>query len=405
MAGQHAILSPSGASKWMACPASLFQSKGLPDKTSEYAEEGTLAHTLAEYCLTNEVSAAEGARVLDIFDEGMVEHIQTYIDEIHDVLSTMREVEVFNVEEKLNLDRAYGVYGEDEQFGTADVLIIGDGVLHVRDLKYGMGVLVSAYENKQLMIYALGAYETYALAYDILRVVVAIHQPRRDSQTNYEFSVADLLAFKAEMQEKAKRAMTIYVEGDPKPEDFGPSENACRFCKAASTCKALEDKVMAEVSKDFDDMTADVSEEQVMEKVNASSNEGLAAKYAVIPLLEMWVSKVKEAVSDRLHAGEEVPGYKLVRGRQGNRKWTNESEVTEIMKKSFRLRTEEMYNLKLISPTQAAKLLKDQPKRLARINALVTRPEGAIAVAPESDKREAVMVSNDFNNLDIEDLI
>lgn len=417
----HAILSPSGANMWFDCPGSLWANKNLPEGTSEYAREGTTAHILAEYCLKfDKKNAGEmvGMRMDATnnppVDAEMAEYIQGYVETIRGILDACAKVDAFEVEQKLEftelLDLSTCVdmvgldYKVEPMFGTADVIIIADGELQVHDLKYGQGVTVVAQGNTQLRIYALAAYYFYSLIYDIERVSIHIHQVRKNSYTSEDITLDELLAFGEKLKEKASWAYLCYING-ANEDDFSPSESACRFCKSSSTCPALAKHVAETVAGHFVDLDKDISE-QLTTTVDISElpNAELANKFKAVKLIESWCKSIQARAQAELQQGNGLPGYKLVYGRLGNRAWSSEEEA-ETALKSFRLKQEEMYKRSLISPTEATKIFKDNPKRLSKLETIIVRAEGKPTVVVESDKRPAIEIniSNAFEDLTKED--
>lgn len=186
-------------------------------------------------------------------------------------------------------------------------------------------------------------------------------------------------------------------------ENFTPGEKQCRFCKASAICTAREQFHMQTVAGDFDDLTAPVSEliTNAIARVPMLTNEQLAEIYGQADFLESWLKAIRDRVNSELNAGHPVPGFKLVTGKQGNRTWRNEVEAEELLK-SFRLKQDQMYSQKVISPTQAEKLLKkESPRRWTKVEALITRSDGKPTIAPETDPRPALNVNpvNDFNDV------
>lgn len=411
----HAVLSPSSAGRWMECPGSLWLSKDEPDQSSEFAKEGTVAHALAEYCLIHDKPAVSqiGMRVnvsdIDVDDE-MAENVQIYIDTIKGIKASMSECIIFDIEQTLEFTNLLDLSSDPElmrtnykiqqAFGTADVVLLGDGELQVHDLKYGKGVRVDAINNKQLMIYALAAYYYYSLLCDIDKISVHIHQPRLHHSSSAEMTVSELLSFGQVLKEKAAKAYLIYINGSTDDRDFSPGESQCRFCKAAGKCPHLAKHALETIAHDFVNLDADIHAQiaQATGELDHIENARLANIFNALDLIESWCKAVRTKVQWELQQGNSVPGFKLVVGRQGNRSWSNEDKAEETLK-SFRLKQDEMYNKKLISPTQALKITKDNPKRLSKLETLIIRPGGKPTVVPESDQRPAINIADDFADL------
>lgn len=407
MNGAHAILSPSGAEGWMNCNGKPFMEKGLPDDESEYAAEGTAAHTLAQMCLTHGHPTLEykgtritvGHRTFEVTDE-MAEHVQKYVNIVR-ALSVNGEL---LIEQKLPIGH---ITGEEGATGTSDavVLAVNDDELIIVDLKYGQGVKVFAERNKQGMLYALGALEEYAMLAEWKQVRIIISQPRLDHLDEWTCPVEELVVFAAEVADNAWLA-THMLSGET-PVKLVAGEH-CRktFCKARAKCPELAAFVSTNVGADFQSLSAigdparpDISPAAARKNVDTLGPVDLAAKMSAIDVIEDWCKAVRGAVEKALLDGVEVPGFKLVQGKKGNRAWTD-ATAAEKMLKSFRLKMEQMYDMTLISPTTAEKVLKAKPKQWAKAITMIGQKDGKPSVAPESDKRPALVttpVADDFN--------
>ncbi|HBR1902062.1 TPA: DUF2800 domain-containing protein [Klebsiella pneumoniae] len=395
----HARLSPSSAHRWMRCPGSLALESTQPDKSSAFAEEGTRAHELAEKILNGRLQGFEHQGGTD---PEMHDYVLRYVDAVW----TLAEGNELMVEQRVDFSHIVGV---ENSFGTADAVVIVGNELQIHDLKYGRGVQVDAEQNEQLQLYALGALEQFNLLYDFDSVRLFIHQPRLNHVSEWALSVEELEAFGQRAQEAAANVIVMFniaeCEGvNTLPlENFTPGEKQCRFCKASAICTAREQFHMQTVAGDFDDLTAPVSEliTNAIARVPMLTNEQLAEIYGQADFLESWLKAIRDRVNSELNAGHPVPGFKLVTGKQGNRAWRNEVEAEELLK-SFRLKQDQMYSQKVISPTQAEKLLKkESPRRWTKVEALITRSDGKPTIAPESDPRPALNVNpvNDFEDV------
>lgn len=400
--GAHAPLSPSAAHRWLICPGSVVLCDGIPDEGSEFAAEGTAAHELAEGCLSlgiepNDLIHSAPAKNGIPFTSEMKEYVGQYVQYVRTLFSAPGAG--FAVEQKVDMQD----YVPD-CWGTADVVGVipipetpGQHELAVIDLKYGRGVRVDAEGNPQLLLYALGAYQQLALVYNIVRIRMVVHQPRLDHvdedviprEVLDAFSArANLLAKRVEEARKASKTLPIEAWSDAY---LRPDNKACRWCRAAPACPKLAAHVSETVGIDFDDETPDA--ELCGPPAPA---EFFGKRMRAIPLIENWIKAVRAEVERRLLAGEPVQGFKLVQGRLGPRQWTDESAVEEYLRKTVRLRIEDAYDLKLISPTSAEKLRKAGilgERQWTRLQTHITRVEGPPSVAPESDKREALVVT------------
>jgi hypothetical protein len=416
----HSEFSASKGDQWMICPGSIRLSRGRPNKSGEYAAEGTAAHQLADWCLTEKKDAAAFlGRVIEVkkddgqgkpftftVDDDMAGFVQTYVDQVReyatdaDMLLPERQV---NYAAYLGLDR-------DQAFGTSDAIIVNmqRKLLSIHDLKYGRGNEVDAVENRQMRLYALGAYgELLELGVeegDIERVLMVIHQPRISSKPKeWEITLAELLHWGEQEARVAAEQVLDSILEYPAPdwhERFTKADPAaCKYCLAKADCPTLRATVTNAVfdvvpatPEDFADMSLNTS------PCTAPTDRGeewLASSLSKVDLIEDWCKAIRGEVESRLLAGGAVPGYKLVQGKKGNRTWANAGEVEQLLK-TFRLKVEEMYDLKLISPPSAEKLAKAGAigkRQWPKLQSLITQSDGKLHVAPESDPREAINVT------------
>lgn len=371
----HAVLSPSSAHRWLHCPGSVALEAGIPQTTSKYADEGTKAHDLGAKCLN--VPRGEPWPMAD--DRDMARYITNYVNSVFDYAKD----NILLVEQKLDIS---SITGEEGAFGTADAVIItADGKeLQLHDLKYGLGVEVSAERNEQLMIYALAALEQYDTMGDFERVRLVIHQVRlRAAPDEWDCAVKELKGF----GEKVAHQAGLALSGSNL---LNPGDKACRFCRAKATCPALIEKLHSTIG--FDDLDEGNKITASARMITVADAKKLAQVYPLVDLIEGWCKAVRQRMDAVLLAGEKIPGYKLVEGKRGNRKWTDETAV-ETMLKAMRYTIEEMYNLKLISPTQAEKLIAEaNPRRWKKLEEVIVREDGKPTVAPESDRRPPLVV-------------
>lgn len=366
----HARLSPSSADRWMTCPGSVALCEGMPDDSSSFAEEGTAAHWAAEQILLGKhdqfsVVGQKAENGITI-DADMAADVMRYVTQIWDTAESM--CGTLLVEQRL----AIGSWtGEDGAHGTSDAVILAPGEIAVCDLKFGRGVEVFAENNRQLMIYALAAVEAFDIAagpFDRVRLIIS--QPRLGNFSEWSLTLDELTAFGTQVTQAALGTML-------KDAPLVPGEKACKFCKAKATCPALRSEVM-DAFENVEPKTAEV--------------DRLGWAMGKVALVETWCKAVRAEVEKELLAGKAIAGWKLVKGKMGNRKWSDPAEA-EATLKSLRLKVDQMYDLSLISPTSAEKLANSEvigPRQWKKVLPLITRTEGGPSVAPESDKRPAI---------------
>lgn len=385
MPGAHAILSPSGASRWMACTPSARLEEKFPESTSTYAEEGTLAHAVAELILLDEPDFRKKLEKLKNSKLGKQYYsdaLYGYADEYADyVRGHVTKGAMLFVEQKLDLTKYV-----PEAFGTGDALILKDGVLTLCDLKYGQGVPVYAENNKQLMLYALGALDDFDMLYDIDMVSLHIFQPRIDNISSWEISVEELRAWAdKEVVPKAKLAW----EGKG---EFKAGEH-CRFCKLADKgCRALAEHNL------------EIARHEFFGEDPAATDSELLSLAEIADVLErgehihLWLNLLKQYAFDRAMAGEKVPGFKLVEGRS-NRKYSDENVVkAELLAAGF---NEEAILTKptLLGITALEKAIKKAAFKDIVEPHLIKDP-GKPTLVPESDRRTEVSSATlDFKDL------
>lgn len=426
----HAMLSPSSAARWMPCPGSVALSRDIPNTSSSFADEGTAAHELAAKCLQDGSSTQDCIGLVIpvngtdyVVDADMADYVGGYVKRVRDLVESLGGELL--VEQRMEIG---GITGEEDAAGTSDAVILLDDEIIIVDLKYGQGVEVSAEDNPQLRIYALAALEKYDILGTVERVRMIIDQPRKCHYSEDVASVMELQSFKAQVQTAAMRcqaALRFYDNYQELHDKYlTPGEKQCKFCPAKATCPKLRDEVTAEVwgataatVDDFENLgaipdTLAVATEQVEGGYGGEIEPWLGAAMSNVGLIEDWCKAIRAEVERRLLAGTDIPGFKLVEGRRGARAWSNADEV-ETTLKAMRLKVEQMYDLKLISPTTAEKLAKSGaigPRQWPKLQGMITQADGKPSVAPASDKRPALVVkpvADDFDDVsdDMGDLI
>lgn len=377
----HALLSASKAAQWIACPPSARLQEGIPDQRSEYAEEGTAAHELAELKIRNQILEEIGIGPLDGFRDSnphysaeMEEAVQRYVDVVAEryieALSRSSDA-IFLLEE--HLDFSYLV---PEGFGTGDVVIISDGVLEIIDLKYGKGVPVSAEGNPQMRLYALGALDGFGWMYDIREVRMTIVQPRLDSIST---DVMDINSLREWGESVVRPAAELAWEGKG---EFKPG-NHCRWCKVKATCRARAEENMKALEYEFQD-PALLSLEEIGQILHIAEQ------------LQAWAKDVQDYAQEQAKKGEKVPGWKLVEGRS-IRKITDEITLLELLDREG-FPKDSITETKLLGISKLEKIV--GKKQLAEIAGdLIVKPPGKPVLVPETDKRPEInSIEDDFEN-------
>lgn len=396
MAGAHAIFSPSRAHRFVPCPGSVFLEQGKPDTTSEYAAEGTAAHELAAMALRAGNSAgAYLGRVISAdgftftVDDEMVKAVDFYLDLVRAYVDWAKGELL--VEQALPIGH---LTGEDGAGGTGDCVVLGADEWIIADLKYGRGEQVDGEDNPQLEMYGLGALRAYEMLGRPKRLRLVIVQPRLDHVSEWAINVEDLEARAGKFLDAADAARLACQPSTDLKDFLSPGEKQCRWCKAKATCPALRGMVASTVKGTASSASPDEFEDispKTIGAVTHSEADVIAKLLPRLDLIETWVAAVRSRGEELLHAGVPVEGWKLVEGKRGNRQWTD-ADAAEAKLKSFRLKHEEMFDYRLISPTTAEKVLKDQPKRWKALQDLITQAPGKATVAPASDKRAAITV-------------
>lgn len=378
MPTKHALLSASSSERWIHCPPSARLSESYEDKGSDYAAEGTDAHSLCEFKLKTALGmeADDPTEGLTYYDQEMDDCATGYAAYVLEQVEAAKEVcsdPVVLIEQRVDFSRWV-----EQGFGTADCIIIADGTLQIIDFKYGLGVLVSAEENPQMMCYALGALELFDDIYDISTVRMTIYQPRRDNLSTYELSKEDLFRW---AEDVLKPAADLAFAGDG---NFLCGE-WCGFCKAKNECRARAEANLELARYDFKlpPLLTDEDIEDILSRVDA---------------LVSWASDIKEYALQQAVSGKEWHGWKLVEDRS-NRRYTNEAAVIQTVSDAGF----DPYERKLLGITAMQKLL-GKARFDELLTAYIEKPQGKPTLVPESDKRPAMNTAkNDFMEENIDE--
>jgi hypothetical protein len=374
MSAAHALLSASSSHRWLACPPSALRCANTPDKGSEYARQGTAAHALCQFKVERALgrNARDPTEDLDYFDEEMDECSDQYcsyvMEQVSEAEKHCADPAVF-VEQRLDFSRWV-----PEGFGTGDCVIVADDILQIIDYKHGLGIVVNAEMNPQMMCYALGALEMFDGIYDINTVRMTIFQPRRDNISTFEISKTELLKWADEVL--APTAKLAYKgEGEYRAGDH------CQFCAVKAACRTRAEYNLELAKYDFQ-MPPDLSDDEI-DKVLIKADE-----------LVSWVNDIKEYALRKALSGTVYPDFKVVEGRSIT-KYTDEDAAAEAVSKLGL----EPYEKKLLGITAMRSLL--GKKRFEEVlGGLTYKPPGKPALVPRSDKRpEMNTAKTDFENV------
>ena len=371
----HALLSASGASRWMSCPASVHLETQFPDTTSEYAKEGTLAHELAEakarhYFFTKDFTtrkfnaAVKKLKADELWHDEMENCTDVYLDFVKAIALSFKNRPYIALEKKVDFSDWV-----PQGFGTADCIIISGDILHVIDYKHGKGVPVSPENNSQLMLYALGAYDAYKMLFDIKKVNLSIVQPRLsvDAET-WECSLEDLLAFGDTARDKAMLALS-----DEGKEVFNPGD-ACRFCRARTQCRARADHNI-ELAFAVGKIPPLISNDEVGEYLKQGED------------VKKWIEELKDYALKECLMGNEVAGWKAVEGR-GSRDWADMDKAFEILEAGG-IDEALLWERKPLTLAQVEKVV-GKKDFADMVGDMVVKKPGKPTLVHEEDKRKAI---------------
>lgn len=372
---KHAVLSASSSHRWLGCTPSARLEEKFDDHETEAAAEGTAAHALSEHKLRRALKMRSTKPVSKYDSDDMDSYTDGYVQFVMEALAEARQEcsdPLVLIEQKLD----FSCYVPDG-FGTGDCVIVADELLHIIDLKYGMGVLVDAYENPQMMLYALGALRLYDHLYNIEHVVMSIYQPRRENVSTWTISVSKLMDW-AENTLKPKAELAFKGEGKYVPGSW------CTFCRAAVKCRVRAEERLQLAQYEFvlPPLLTDEEIENILVKLDD---------------LSKWANEITAYAQDAaINHGKQWRGYKLVESRT-NRKYTDEDVVAEAANAAgYR----DIYKKSLIPITEMERLMGKETFNTI-LGCFVVKPQGKPTLVPASDKRPAITTTganHDFND-------
>lgn len=381
----HALLSASAAERWLNCTPSARLTEKLEDAGSVYAAEGTLAHSLGELELRyqlKQITKGTYTKELkkiqenELYSEDMPDQVEKYTSYVFERLAEAKshtpDALIF-LEQRLDFSK----YVPDG-FGTGDCIIIADGIMEIIDLKYGKGIEVSAEDNPQMKLYALGAVEEYGFIYDIDLVRMTILQPRLDNISTWEIPVHSLFDWAdVELTAKAKEAWEgtgEFTAGD-----------WCKWCKVKATCKARAEAVIA------------IAEKFELKDPNLLNPEEIAEILHKSDEIQSWAKELQDyALEQARDNNVKFPGWKLVEGRS-NRKYADDGEVQLTLTGAGYEEAKILKEPELLGITAMEKVLGKKKFNELLAN-LIIKPPGKPALVVESDKRpELDSVESDFD--------
>lgn len=367
----HAYLSASGAHIWLHCTPSVRLGAQFPDKGSEYAAEGTLAHALAELKVRKKFevmkpseyeAALNEIRLNPLYQPEMDGYTDEYIDYITKLCMAFPTKPYVVAERRLDFSHIV-----PEGFGTGDCIIIHEDELHVVDFKYGKGVPVAAQDNPQLRLYGIGAVKEYALLFNIRKVFTHIVQPRIDNFDKEMLTIEELTAWGESIKPLAAQAYA--GEGE-----FHPGEH-CRFCRAKAHCTARAKALLSlEDTKQRQDNGELLTDEEIGDCLTRAIT------------LKAWIDSLEKYAFDRISQGGTIPGWKLIEGR-ANAKITDFEKAADMLTEAGFDRAL-LYKNTPLGLTDLDKLVGGRKKLKEMLGELLVKPTGAPTLAPESDKRK-----------------
>jgi len=368
----HALLGASSSGRWLTCTPSARLEENFPESPeSVYAAEGTFAHELSELeiryaldllTLNEYVYRKNDLMKADFYTEEMVEETDKYIAHVRDSWKAAKAEDKFAeilIEDKIDLSTFI-----PEGFGSNDIVILSAGTLYVKDLKFGKGVKVSAKDNSQLKLYALGALEKHGFNFEIETIHLEINQPRLNNVSTFELDAVELIAwgvdFVTPRAAEAFEGLGAFVAGDH-----------CRWCKAAVKCKTYAAHNLQAVKDAFTDPEL-LTDEQLLDVFDKA------------PAFVKWVNSVADFVKSEALAGRKWAGYKLIEGRSV-RSIGDEDKAKEALSKAG-LKPGDYLTEKLKGITELTKTLGKKDFDTV-LGPLIIKPAGKPALVTVDDPR------------------
>lgn len=366
----HAKLSASGSSRWLSCPGSVKAEESYKDHPNAAAQEGTLAHELAEKCLKSGMSTEQS-----VGDNGISQQMGDYVQDYVDYVESF-ECDDRYIEQRVDFSNVV-----PDGYGTADAIIINEDSIRVIDLKYGQGVTVDAHENMQGFLYCVGAVQEFGWISEFKTFIVDIYQPRKGNFQTWEFD-REYLEEKSEWV--SKQAKLALSNDAPRI----PSNKACQWCKAKADCPALFKHTQEITTVEFEQLD-DNTPLPTKESLSAAQTASVIKNKS---LIESWLKAVADKAKDSLLSGEKIEGLKLVEGR-GRTTWKDEDVITE----KLRAMGIDPFEQKVLSPNKVKGIVKKDFKQLQD---QLEKSSGAPTLVPSCDKRPSLDTSDDFTSME-----
>lgn len=374
---KHAFLSPSNSHRWLNCTPSACLESEFEDKSSKAAEEGTAAHALCEHKLKKALHIRSKRPVSSYDSDEMQEYTDSYVAFILKLFKAAKQKcrdSLLLIEQHIN----FSEYVPDG-YGTADCVVVSDDNLHIIDFKYGMGVLVDAYENPQMKCYALGALAIYDSLYDIKEVSMSVFQPRRENVNTWTITVEELKKWAKEVL-KPKAEMAMKGEGEYCPGEW------CTFCRAAVKCRARAEEKLRLAKEEF--ISPSLLTDEEIEEV-----------LPLIPDLKKWANEIMTyAAESAINHGKVWKDFKVVEGRTVRKFKDEEAAAKAAEEHGYK----DIYQKRLIALTEMQKLM-GKTRFDEIMGEFIIKIPGKPVFVPISDKRREINVSDANNEFEMED--